>query len=245
MNGQSREKMNTQRRRVFTLTKTKILTLIILTLFALLPVYGFSQKVGLTGLNTCDTIHGIRIGLTERKFSDSCPSITNGIRLELFGNSYKNDSLDYHPWTPIIDDLRFSDPLDTFDLVNGLNFSIVGSRTAINVNGISFSLFSQKSATINGIQASVATNIAGGRINGTQASLVKNVSVINNGLQISLTNYSIAINGVQIGLFNDGFELYGVQIGLINKVNHSEGLQIGLWNINGSSKFPIINFPFY
>ncbi len=215
---------------------------IILIAITFSPILGFSQNVGLTGLNNCDTIHGIRIGLSKHNFSDSCPSVTNGIRLELIGNSLKNDSTDYHPWVPYIDHLRFEEPLDTFDLLNGLNFSFVGSRSALNVNGGSFALLSQKTATINGIQTSMVSNIAEGRINGAQVSVAKNVSVINNGLQISLINFSIAINGVQLGIFNDGIELYGVQIGLINKVNHSEGVQLGLWNMSNGSKFPIIKF---
>lgn len=106
---------------------------------------GYSQNFGFSTFHKCDTISGVRFGLISQKHLDTCRAITNGLRLELLGNGLKLDSGDYHPWIPLIDDLRFKKTASTFEKLNGLNISILGTRAALNVNGCSISLISQKS----------------------------------------------------------------------------------------------------
>ena len=177
-------------------------------------------------------IHGISVGLGSSIESERNTN-TNGIKLELIGLGL------FVPFQPEYPDFKNG----YSERINGLSLSAMGTVCDCLTNGLSVGAIAQTNNRVNGISATMYTNITD-KQNGIMAAF-GNVSDVMNGIQLGGFNNSSEAHGVQLSfLVNFSAETRGLQIGAFNISDNLRGVQIGLWNVNQKRKLPLINWNF-
>jgi hypothetical protein len=130
------------------------------------------------------------------------------------------------------------------------------------LNGLELGTVSTVSGDAQGLQASVLTNLVGGRVSAGQFSLAYNrgrslegvqlalvnradesmqglqlggmnmAGTLSKGVQLSALNFSGDFEGLQVGLVNIGKHVRGMQVGLINIADDMDGVPIGLVSVS-------------
>ena len=191
-------------------------------------------------------IVGASIGFIPRDFtSDTSLIRTYGVRIEAFPLSFIYFMSPKSPLsssnTAYFDNLKGN----ASQLINGVNIA-TGSFEAVDVNGISTTIFMHYSRKHNGIALAGITNTIE-RGNGLMIAYGGNEVYHGNGIMVGTLfgNSTNTFNGLQISAANFISEKgSGLQIGIFNSATNFRGLQLGLWNKNSKRSLPILNWQF-
>ena len=197
--------------------------------------------------NQDQMINGVSFGLYSGVKSDR-NTISNGVRLELFGlgilNFFVGGDVDFKIDFYRKYELKFSEK------VNGLSLSTFGVGSNVIVNGLSINGIGSDLNTVNGFLYSSLTSNAD-KLNGIVVSGFGNYILDMNGIALtSLMNRIHSGNGLQLSVFsNKSRNFNGLQISLYNRAKTGRLVQLGLINYikenpKGLRILPFINMRF-
>ncbi|MDZ7847435.1 MAG: hypothetical protein U5L96_12040 [Owenweeksia sp.] len=170
----------------------KTFTYFILILLSFISFSSEGQtRYGIWYFPSCgNQINGLAFGIWDSTEEDSCKTVVNGLRTEVIGfgffmAGFIGDIKDeYRGFYEVFKDSTYE---NSYDRVNGINLSLLGTHDRIRINGLTLTLGSQWTSSINGLQVAAFGNSSLGRVNGAQISLISyNQAVILNGLQLNL-----------------------------------------------------------